>query len=97
MKFNKSLEYKICFNKVKNLDEVKKNKEYFGSVEVDGNLYAITIDRNSKYQERAKEIIPEIISSFKDVYYARLKKCGKPLKEFGVMKKNYRESNLSEN
>ena len=89
MELNKSLEYRICFDRVKNLDEIKKNENYVGSVEVDGNIYAITIDKNSKKKELAKSIVPNIIPCFKDVYYAKLDKKRKVLEHFETFQDEY--------
>ena len=68
MELNKTLEYRICFDKVKNLNEVKKNGNYFGSVEVEGNLYAITVE--GKKKRIMEGFVPEFISEFKKTYKA---------------------------
>ena len=87
MGLNKTLEYKICFDKVENLDKVKKNGNYVGSLELEGNFYAITIDENSKNKELAKNLLPSLLSSFTDLFYTSFKQDEKPLKRMEYSKK----------
>lgn len=97
MELNKNLEYRICFDKVGNLDKIKKNGNYFGSVEVDGNLYAITVDENSKKKELAKEMIPYATSSFKKIYSQDLKSGRPPINHLEIEMEKSKESPCSEN
>lgn len=87
MELNKNLEYRICFDKVENLDEIKKNENYVGSVNYESSTYAITIDDLSKEKELAKDLAYSFLPKFKDLFYTCLNESGKPIKHLEFFEK----------
>ena len=95
MELNKSLEYRICFDRVKNLDEIKKNENYVGSIKVEGNTYVISIE--GKKRLIIKGIIHEYIPMFKDIYYKKYRAKGEIPKQVSFQKQKCYESAFLEN
>ena len=97
-----NLEYRICFDLVENLDLLKNNPNFYGSVEVENKLYAITIDNRAKGKELAEENFHEIFHehfiAFKTVNAAYLRFKGKPLEyyHYSSEKDNGKERSITE-
>lgn len=87
MGLDKNLEYRICFDRVKNLDEVKKDENYVDSIRIDDNLYAITFNPKIKDKKFVKNFVDSFLSEFKDIFYTCLKECKKPLKHYEISKR----------
>jgi len=74
----KKLEFKVIFNHINNLKNEEKGEKSLGSLELEGDSYAISISGNSK---ELSEIAPMLFSSFIEHYYTG-KKQGKTVKKW---------------